>query len=117
MECPIHSWRAGILHRDEGQRGAVTPRQWAYFDTSVLVKRYVKEVGSLTMRRLLRRFQLLSSSIMPVEAIGLQPAMSIRRSYAARFSCHSVEAPPRPSVLGTRGSEGPPADDTIMKRL
>lgn len=55
----------------------MTPRQWAYFDTSVIVKRYVKEAGSLTTRRLLRRFQLLSSSIMPVEAMS---AFSRRRA-------------------------------------
>ncbi|MBX3335904.1 MAG: type II toxin-antitoxin system VapC family toxin [Nitrospira sp.] len=55
----------------------MTPRQWAYFDTSVIVKRYVKEAGSLATRRLLKRFQLLSSSIMPVEAMS---AFSRRRA-------------------------------------
>ncbi|NGZ94676.1 MAG: hypothetical protein CV089_00835 [Nitrospira sp. WS110] len=77
MECPINPWRAGVAHRDEGQRGAVNPRQWAYFDTSVLVKRYVKEAGSLVTRRLLQRFRFLSSSIMPVEAMS---AFSRRRA-------------------------------------
>lgn len=48
----------------------MTPRQWAYFDTSVLVKRYVKEAGSGPTRRLLQRFRFLSSSITPVEAIS-----------------------------------------------
>ncbi|MGE0643535.1 MAG: type II toxin-antitoxin system VapC family toxin [Nitrospira sp.] len=55
----------------------MTLRQWAYFDISVLVKRYVKEAGSLITRRLLRGVQLLSSSIMPVEAMS---AFSRRRA-------------------------------------
>ena len=54
----------------------MTPRQWAYFDTSVLVKRYVQEAGSSAVRRLLQRFRFLSSSIMPVEAMS---AISRRR--------------------------------------
>lgn len=54
----------------------MTPRQWAYFDTSVLVKRYVQEAGSSAVRRLLQRFRFLSSSIMPVEAMS---ALSQRR--------------------------------------
>ncbi len=39
----------------------------AYFDTSSLVKRYLREKGSLEVRRLLRRYGVLSSSLMPVE--------------------------------------------------
>lgn len=54
----------------------MTPRQWAYFDTSALVKRYVQEAGSSAVRRLLQRFRFLSSSIMPVEAMS---AISRRR--------------------------------------
>ena len=54
----------------------MTPRHWAYFDTSVLVKRYVQEAGSSATRRLLQRFRFLSSSIMPVEAMS---ALSRRR--------------------------------------
>lgn len=41
--------------------------RWAYFDTSVLVKRYVKEEGSTTARRLLQRYRFLSSAVAPVE--------------------------------------------------
>lgn len=55
----------------------MTSSQWAYLDTSVIVKRYVKEAGSLATGRLLKRFQLLSSSIMPVEAMS---AFSRRRA-------------------------------------
>lgn len=43
---------------------------WAYFDTSVLVKRYVKEDGSTTARRLLQRYRILSSAIAPVEILS-----------------------------------------------
>jgi predicted nucleic acid-binding protein len=40
---------------------------WAYFDTSALVKRYVRERGTIEVRRLLRKHRILSSSVMPVE--------------------------------------------------
>lgn len=40
---------------------------WAYFDTSVLVKRYVRESGSPRARSLLRRHRFLSSAIAPLE--------------------------------------------------
>ena len=43
---------------------------WAYFDTSTLVKRYVRERGSLDAQRLLRRYKFLSSSIAPVELLS-----------------------------------------------
>jgi predicted nucleic acid-binding protein len=43
---------------------------WAYFDTSVLVKRYVREQGSARARSLLRRHRFLSSAIAPVEAMS-----------------------------------------------
>ena len=39
----------------------------AYFDTSVLIKRYVEEPGSDHARRLMRRYRLLSSVITSVE--------------------------------------------------
>jgi predicted nucleic acid-binding protein len=51
--------------------------QWAYFDTSVLVKRYVKERGSRRARVLLRRHRFLSSAIAPLEVIS---ALVRRRS-------------------------------------
>ncbi len=43
---------------------------WAYFDTSTLVKRYVRERGSIQARGLLRRYKFLSSSIAPVELLS-----------------------------------------------
>jgi predicted nucleic acid-binding protein len=42
----------------------------AYFDTSVLIKRYVEEPGSAYARRLMRRYHLLSSVITPVETVS-----------------------------------------------
>lgn len=50
---------------------------WAYFDTSVLVKRYVREGGTIAARRLLRRYRFLSSAIAPVEVLS---ALSRRRT-------------------------------------
>ena len=50
----------------------------AYFDTSVLIKRYVEEPGSAYARRLMRRYHLLSSVITPVEAVS-----AVARRYRA----------------------------------
>jgi len=46
------------------------PGTWAYFDTSVLVKRYVQEEGSSHARSLLRKHRILTSAIAPTEAIS-----------------------------------------------
>ena len=43
---------------------------FAYFDTSALVKRYVRERGSAQVRSLLRRYDFLSSAITPVELLS-----------------------------------------------
>ena len=51
--------------------------RWAYFYTSVLVKRYVKEAGSSASRKLLQRYRFLSSALAPVEALS---AFSRRRT-------------------------------------
>jgi len=51
--------------------------RWAYFDTSVLLKRYVKEEGSAAARRLLSRYRFLSSAVAPIEALS---ALSRRRA-------------------------------------
>lgn len=55
----------------------MTSARWAYFDTSVLVKRYVKEEGSAVAHRLLQRYRFLSSAIAPVEVLS---ALSRRRT-------------------------------------
>ncbi len=44
--------------------------RWAYFDTSVLVKRYVQEPGSRRARTMLRRYGFLSSAVVPVELLS-----------------------------------------------
>jgi predicted nucleic acid-binding protein len=43
---------------------------FAYFDTSALIKRYVRETGSAQVVALLRRHDLLSSAITPVEIMS-----------------------------------------------
>jgi uncharacterized protein len=43
---------------------------FAYFDTSVLVKRYVREVGSRQAAQLLRQYRFLSSALVSVEALS-----------------------------------------------
>jgi len=43
---------------------------FAYFDTSAVVKRYVREWGSARVVSLLRRHDLLSSAITPVEVMS-----------------------------------------------
>lgn len=55
----------------------MTAIHWAYFDTSVLVKRYVKEAGSSAARKLLQRYRFLSSAVAPVEVLS---ALSRRRT-------------------------------------
>ena len=46
------------------------PLVWAYFDTSALVKRYVKEEGSPRVRVLFKRYRFLSSAITPLELVS-----------------------------------------------
>ncbi len=50
---------------------------YAYFDTSALVKRYVKEPGSLVVRRLLRSRRVVSSVLLKIEV-----ASALRRRHA-----------------------------------
>ncbi|MFI5340179.1 MAG: type II toxin-antitoxin system VapC family toxin [Candidatus Methylomirabilales bacterium] len=54
------------------------PGAWAYFDTSALVKRYIREPGSQRLRALLRRYRVISSAVMPVEAVS-----AFRRRHAS----------------------------------
>lgn len=60
----------------------------AYFDTSVVVKRYVCEPGGPEARRLLRRHRVLSSAILPVE---LASALCRRRE-AGDLAARDLEA-------------------------
>ena len=61
---------------------------WAYFDTSVLVKRYVREEGSSEARRLLKHYRILTSAIAPTEAIS---ALSRRRALGELTAPHFSE--------------------------
>ena len=62
----------------------------AYFDTSVLINRYLEEPGSAYARRLMRRYHLLSSVITPVEAVSavarLYRAGEVKRTHLTRSS-------------------------------
>lgn len=51
-------------------------KAWAYFDTSVLVKRYIREQASSQAMDLLGRHLVLTSAIAPVETLS---AISRRR--------------------------------------
>ena len=64
------------------------PGLWAYFDTSVLVKRYVQEEGSSRARSLLRKHRILTSAIAPTEAIS---ALSRRRMLEELTAKHFSE--------------------------
>ena len=61
------------------------PPAWAYFDTSVLVKRYIRETGSLQASALFRRHDLLSSSIINPELLS---AFSRRRRSGELSEAH-----------------------------
>ena len=61
---------------------------WAYFDTSVLVKRYVREEGSSDARRLLKNHRILTSAIAPTETIS---ALSRRRTLGELTAKHFAE--------------------------
>lgn len=52
------------------------PGPWAYFDTSVLLKRYVGEPGSRAATRMMSRYGVVSSGVTPVE---MTAALSRRR--------------------------------------
>ena len=61
------------------------PPEWAYFDTSALVKRYISEPGSLQVRALFRRHAFLSSAIVNPELLS---AFSRRRRLGELSDAH-----------------------------
>jgi len=65
------------------------PREEAYFDTSVLVKQYVEEAGSVSARRLFLRFQVVSSVLTPVEMMS---ALTRRRAAGETPASHLERA-------------------------
>jgi predicted nucleic acid-binding protein len=40
---------------------------WAYFDSSALVKRYIEEAGRREVLQLMRRYEVVTSTILPIE--------------------------------------------------
>lgn len=58
----------------------------AYFDTSALLKRYVREIGSRDVRRLLQSRVIVSSALLHVEAL----AAVRRRLLEGRLSARSA---------------------------
>jgi predicted nucleic acid-binding protein len=44
--------------------------RWAYFDTSVLVKRYLNEPGSILARTLFRNYRFVSCALVALEAFS-----------------------------------------------
>ncbi len=64
------------------------PSSWAYFDTSVLVKRYVNEIASSQARTLLKKHRILTSALAPTEAIS---ALSRRRTLEELTAKHFAE--------------------------
>lgn len=63
---------------------------WAYFDTSAVVKRYVDEPGRRAVLQFLRRYDLVSSAVLPVELRG-----ALRR----RATEGTLDAPRVPAIL------------------
>jgi hypothetical protein len=63
---------------------------WAYFDTSALVKRYVNEAGRREVLQLLRRHDVVTSAILPVE---------IRSALRRRATEGTLDAARVPEIL------------------
>ena len=63
---------------------------WAYFDTSALVKRYVEEAGRGDAQQLLRRHDLVTSAVLPVE---------LRSGLRRRVADGSLDAARLPAIL------------------
>lgn len=63
---------------------------WAYFDTSALVKRYVAEAGRRDVLQLLRRHDVVTSAILPVE---------VRSALRRRASEGTLDAARVPEIL------------------
>lgn len=62
--------------------------RWAFFDTSVLAKRYVREPGSAQAQALLRAHGIIVSAVAPVELVSAFH----RRKSARDLSQRSFEA-------------------------
>jgi len=63
---------------------------WAYFDTSALIKRYIKDTGRREVWQLLRRYDVVTSVIVPAE---------LRSALRRRASEGTLDAERVPEVL------------------
>jgi predicted nucleic acid-binding protein len=63
---------------------------WAYFDTSVVVKRYIEEPGRREAVRLLRRYDFVASSVLPVE---------LRSAFSRRTADGTLDAARVPDIV------------------
>ena len=63
---------------------------WAYFDTSALIKRYVDEAGRRDVLRLLRRRDVVTSAILPIE---------LRSALRRRVSEGTLDGERAPEIL------------------
>ena len=61
---------------------------WVYFDASALVKRYITEPGTTVVQRLLRRREIVTSALTPVELASV----FLRRRRAGELSQARFEA-------------------------
>ena len=77
----------------------MTPASQAYFDTSVLVKRYVEEAGSSDAAPLFRRFHVVSSALAPLELLS---ALFRRRAAGELAPSHVMSTLTR--IRSERGS-------------
>jgi uncharacterized protein len=83
----------------------------AYFDTSVVVKRYIHEPGSEQVRRLLRQHELLSSTLTPVEIVS---ALG-RRRRAGDLSANALAAVLRRMRSDSAGWELVEVNSAVLK--
>ena len=63
---------------------------WAYVDTSALIKRYVDEAGRRDVLRLLRRREVVTSAILPIE---------LRSALRRRVSEGTLDGERAPEIL------------------
>ena len=71
---------------------------WAYFDTSALVKRYIDEVGRRQVLQLLRRHDLVTSAVLPVE---------LRSALGRRVAEGTLDAERVPDILKRAATDRP----------
>lgn len=71
---------------------------YAYFDTSSLIKRYVEELGRREVLRLLRKNQCVISAVLPVE---------VRSALRRRMADKTLDAKRVPSILKRFAADRP----------